>query len=139
MSTAEIEGNSSLFIVAGSETTATLLSGATYYLLKNPNVLEKLKAEVRGHFKSEEEINVVNSGQLPYLFAVLEESLRMYPPVPTRLPRVTGPEGHTIDGHYVPPNVSTCYLFIYLFFPGFPKHSSLPSFYMVPNLKSDRN
>ena len=105
MSRDEIVGNSGILIVAGSETTATLLSGATYYLLKNPAVLEKLKAEVRGRFQSADDINVVSTGQLQYLHAVLEESLRRYPPVPFRLPRRTGSEDEIIDGHTVPPKV----------------------------------
>lgn len=110
MTEGEIFGNSSILIIAGSETTATLLSGATYYLLKNPHVWEKLKAEVRGHFKSADDINFVTTGQLPYLFAVLEESLRQYPPVPIRLPRRTGSEVEVIDGYEVPPHVRAFYI-----------------------------
>ena len=47
MSRPEIIANSSVLIVAGSETTATLLSGATYYLLQNPTKLARLQDEVR--------------------------------------------------------------------------------------------
>ncbi|KAK5019787.1 hypothetical protein LTR16_012675, partial [Cryomyces antarcticus] len=36
LSVKEMHSNASLFMVAGTETTATLLSGLTYYLLKNP-------------------------------------------------------------------------------------------------------
>ena len=105
MTRGEVTGNTGVLIIAGSETTATLLSGATYFLLKNPRVLEKLKTEVRSHFQSIEEINIVSSGQLPYLHAVLEEALRLYPPVPSRLPRRTGSNVEIIDGHVVPPYV----------------------------------
>ncbi|MCJ1327900.1 hypothetical protein MMC10_004575 [Thelotrema lepadinum] len=106
MTRGEVTGNTGVLIIAGSETTATLLSGATYFLLKNPRVLEKLKTEVRSHFQSIEEINIVSSGQLPYLHAVLEEALRLYPPVPSRLPRRTGSNVEIIDGHVVPPYTS---------------------------------
>ena len=108
MSNGEIKNNSGVLIVAGSETTATLLSGATYHLMRNPRVWNKLKNEVRGAFKSEDEINIYSTApsNLPYLHAVLEESLRRYPPVPTRLPRQTGPSGDYIDGHFVPGGVS---------------------------------
>lgn len=47
----QIDSNANLMLVAGSETTATLLSGVTYCLLANPDKLEKLKQEIRGRFK----------------------------------------------------------------------------------------
>ena len=112
MTREEIIGNSGILLVAGSETTATLLSGATYRLLTNPTVLKKLQLEVRGAFKSDKEMSLLSAGNpslLPYMEAVLTESLRMYPPVPASLPRVTGPEGDIIDGQFVPANVCCLY------------------------------
>ncbi|KAM5344636.1 hypothetical protein ACJ41O_013171 [Fusarium nematophilum] len=49
----KLEANSSILIMAGSETTATLLSGVTYFLMTNPDTLEKLTDEIRSarHFK----------------------------------------------------------------------------------------
>ena len=104
---AEINATASLLTIAGSETTATLLSGCTNLLLQNPRVMEKLKAEIRGEFQSVDDITVARLNRLPYIVAVLEESLRMYPPVPVALPRVTPPEGASVSGHWVPGNVST--------------------------------
>lgn len=109
MTREEIISNSSFLLVAGSETTATLLSGATYHLLSNPVVLKKLQAEVRHAFQSEDEItplSVRSPGKLPYMEAVLTESLRMHPPLPASLPRMTGSTGDVIDGRDVPPNVT---------------------------------
>jgi cytochrome P450 len=97
--------NSNTLIVAGSETTASALSGATYLLATNPAVLEKLNNEVRCAFTTEDEIDLVSTGQLKYLSAVLEETLRAYPPVPTALPRVTPPGGQQILGQWVPGHV----------------------------------
>lgn len=104
----EIISNSGLLLVAGSETVATLLSGATYYLLRNPSILKRLQDEVRSAFNTENDINlesVGNSAHLPYMEAVLTESLRLYPPVPASLLRMTGPEGDVIDGNFIPPHV----------------------------------
>ncbi|KAL2061337.1 hypothetical protein VTL71DRAFT_7610 [Oculimacula yallundae] len=106
MSTDEIVNSSELLIIAGSETTATLLSGLTYYLLKTPDVYAKAREEVRTAFKSPEDMTLTSTAQLPYLQACLEEALRMYPPVPIALPRRTGPEGAMIGGHFVPGNTS---------------------------------
>jgi cytochrome P450 len=106
MSQAEIERNANVLVIAGSETTATLLSGLTYYLAQDHRVWSKLAAEIRSQFHTEEELTFKATTNLPYLNAVLEEGLRLYPPVPLRLPRVTGPQGHMIDGYKIPPGVS---------------------------------
>lgn len=105
MSRQELMKNSELLIIAGSETTATLLSGLTYLLLKTPHAYAKVQEEVRSAFISAEEITLTSTGQLPYLQACLEEAMRMYPPVPIALPRRTQPEGAMIGGHFVPGNV----------------------------------
>jgi cytochrome P450 len=103
----ELLGTCRVLLVAGSETTATLLSGATYLLLKHPEFMDRLKSEVRSVFKNAGEITLrsVSPGRLPYLDAVLQESFRCYPPVPSTLPRITGPKGATIDGCFVPAKV----------------------------------
>jgi cytochrome P450 len=77
MSRPEILENSSLLIIAGSETTATLLSGATYHLLKNREKHDKLVKEIRSTFAAEEEITAGRVDQLKYLLAVLSEAFRM--------------------------------------------------------------
>ncbi|KFY12419.1 hypothetical protein V492_03889 [Pseudogymnoascus sp. VKM F-4246] len=98
----EIITTSALLIVAGSETTATLLSGATFHLLKNPNVMEKLLKEIRGTFKKEEDIDFAGVNGLEYMLAVLDESMRMYPPVPTGMPRRVPADGDVICDRWVP-------------------------------------
>lgn len=56
--------NANLLIVAGSETTATLLSGATYLLTTNPDKLAKVAEEVRSTFRSDQEITLTSVSQL---------------------------------------------------------------------------
>lgn len=107
MTREEIKATSRVLIIAGSETTATLLSGATFLLLKNPSAMKKAVDEVRNTFVHASDITFASvTAQLPYLNACLEESLRLYPPVPTVLPRRTGPEGDIINGCFIPPDVS---------------------------------
>lgn len=109
MNRQEILANSRVLLTAGSETTATLLSGATYYLLQNPDTLYRVQTEVRAAFPREEDITlraVSTPSLLPYLEAVIHESLRCYPSIPATLPRRTGSEGAFIDGNFVPRNVS---------------------------------
>lgn len=93
------------FITAGSETTATALAVTTHFLARNPVQLKRVAAEVRSTYMSAEEIELTSAQQLPYLNAVIEEGLRIFPPIPIGGPR-TSPGAH-VDGHYVPPNVCT--------------------------------
>lgn len=73
----ELVSNSQLLIIAGSETTATLLSGVTYLLLQNPRAWQKVVDEVRSAFKSEAEITFANANaRLPYMLACLDEAFR---------------------------------------------------------------
>ncbi|KAI4592833.1 hypothetical protein KJ359_010386 [Pestalotiopsis sp. 9143b] len=98
----ELASNASVLIIAGSETTATLLSAATFYLGRNQNALAKLTEEVRAAYASEDDIDMVSTQSLKYLQAVLEESLRIYPPVAAGQPRLITPGGDTIAGRFVP-------------------------------------
>ena len=65
----EICEQAAIFIVAGSETTASLLSAVTYLLLINPSALSKLTAEIRGAFKTEAGINSISVNNLEYVFS----------------------------------------------------------------------
>ena len=103
----QMYSNASTFMIAGTETTATQLSGLTYQLLKNPEAMKKLTAEVRGAFRSRNDIQMQPLAQLKYLNACLEEGLRMYPPVPVGMPRITPAPGATVCGYFVAGGVST--------------------------------
>ncbi|KAB8337298.1 hypothetical protein FH972_021599 [Carpinus fangiana] len=102
MNEKEIISNSSILILAGSETTATALSGTTYWLLKNPNTMATLLKEIRGTFKTEAEMTMTALAGCKYLNAVLREGLRMYPPVPVGLLRKVDTHNATVAGHQVP-------------------------------------
>lgn len=99
--------NAFLLVIAGSETTATTLSGATALLLSHPNILEKLQQEVRSSFKSADEITITSVNKLYYMLAILNEALRLYPPVTSGLVRTVPPGGEQVAGRYVPEGVST--------------------------------
>lgn len=96
-----------LLIVAGSETTASLLSGVTYLLGSNPGPLKKLTDEVRSAFQSEDEIDFASVSRLGYMLACLDEALRVYPPAPSGFARTVNKGGAQIAGYYVPEDVSS--------------------------------
>jgi averantin hydroxylase len=102
----EMVSNASILVLAGSETTATLLSGVTFLLCKHPQVLKKLNAEIRSAFTSEAEINLMSVSKLVYLLAVLDEALRIYPPAANPGSRVVPKQGSMILDKWVPGGVS---------------------------------
>jgi cytochrome P450 len=101
----EMYANSNSFMIGGTETTATLLSGLTYQLLQHPHIMEKLTNEIREAFPSDEEITLNNLTRVTYMHACIEEGFRLYPPVPGGLPRWTPPEGAVICDEVIPGNV----------------------------------
>ncbi|ETN41573.1 uncharacterized protein HMPREF1541_03509 [Cyphellophora europaea CBS 101466] len=99
----ELVRNLDTLMVAGSETVATSLSGVTYLLLTQLSCLKQCVSEIDATFEDETQIDAAGVSQLSYLRACLRETLRLYPPVPCTLGRVTGndqPMG--IAGHLVP-------------------------------------
>ena len=101
MSTAEIESTFNILTVAGSDTVATLLTSMTSRLLSHPPQLHRLVSEIRSTFLNESDITIQSVDSLPYLTAVISESLRLDPPIPCQNPRVVPDAGDTICGSYI--------------------------------------
>ncbi|OJJ01980.1 hypothetical protein ASPVEDRAFT_52775 [Aspergillus versicolor CBS 583.65] len=102
LSHGEMYANSQVFMVAGTETTATALSGLTYHLLMNPDKMDKIIREIRGAFKQDSDISLGSLMRMEYLNACIEEGLRMYPPVPVGMPRVVPQGGMSVCGEHIP-------------------------------------
>ncbi|KAL1623007.1 hypothetical protein SLS56_008484 [Neofusicoccum ribis] len=103
ISVPQMHAHGASFMLAGTETTATILSGLIYLLLKNPDTMQKIVEEVR-QVQTEEELTFENLARMKYLAACLQEAFRCYPPVSVGLPRVTPPGGNAICGKWVPEN-----------------------------------
>lgn len=93
--------------MAGYDTTATALAGATYLLASHADVMANLVQEVRSTFKTEAEISILGAQNMPYMTAVIDEAMRMYPPAASGAPRQVPSGGDTIFGKYVPGGVSS--------------------------------
>ena len=102
MTDREIHQNAANFVGAGIETTANLLCAAIYLLLTHPACLEKIRSEVREAFKTKENINTLVLAKLPYFQAVVDESLRIYPPGLAGQPRRMYPQGDNVSGYWIP-------------------------------------
>ncbi|KAL5478590.1 hypothetical protein ACEPAI_2774 [Sanghuangporus weigelae] len=93
-------------VVAGADTTSTVLSGLFFYLLSDPPALDRLKEEVDSEFPVTEgdPFDAVKLARMPYLNAVINEALRLQPAVPTILQRspLEGSGGKFVAGRFVP-------------------------------------
>ncbi|CCF47863.1 cytochrome P450 [Colletotrichum higginsianum] len=93
-------------MVAGSDTTAVSLSATLYQLLRHPRAMEKLQSEVDQFFSLRDSdskaVTLQESLQLPYLQAVIKESLRLHPATGLPLERVVPEGGASICGKFLP-------------------------------------
>ena len=105
MTVPEIKANASLFMAAGTDSSATILTGCIYFLSQHPDVLRRLTDDIRNAFKTQEDIIFANTPKLSYLQAVLDETMRMYPPTLAGQPHRVPKGGANISGYWVPPGV----------------------------------
>ncbi|KAJ3575313.1 hypothetical protein NP233_g1184 [Leucocoprinus birnbaumii] len=109
----ELYAQISTFIISGHETTALTLAYSIYELSRHQDCQDKLRSELRD-FYGEPTYDDLQT-RLPYLDAVLKETLRLYPAlpymertvvendvIPLRQP-VNSPEGHIMNSVHVKP------------------------------------
>ncbi|KAM3432481.1 hypothetical protein MY4824_006558 [Beauveria thailandica] len=76
------------FILAGTETTATVLTSITYHALANPEILTRLRTEIRSAREAKgTALEYQQVKALPYLTGVINEALRTSNSVSARLVR----------------------------------------------------
>jgi cytochrome P450 len=80
---------------------AIAMRSALYYLSINTAILEKLHKEI-DTLDISDAITYKQTQQLPYLKAVVRESLRMFPSIPAQLYRYVPEGGLSVDNHLVP-------------------------------------
>lgn len=117
----EILSTSPILVVAGSETTATALTGLFFFLSQNPEKRDLLVEEIKDAYSSQEEVTMRNSARLEYLHATLDETLRLYPPVLANPARLS--PGAELGGYYIPKDV--CDVFSLPFEPTQPSSALL--------------
>ncbi|KAJ0309625.1 hypothetical protein COL516b_002875 [Colletotrichum fioriniae] len=102
-----LTGEATVMLAAGTETTASALSVCTYHLLRNPDVVEKIKAELLSVTTDPKQIPTwATLERLPYFSASIMEALRMGYGSPSRLPRIAPDEDLTYQGTWTPPGAS---------------------------------
>ncbi|XP_033107045.1 cytochrome P450 3A24-like [Anneissia japonica] len=83
MTSEEVMSQSITFIIAGYDTSSTLLSTVCYLLALNPEIQDKLIEEVDAITEGTENLEYDIISKMVYLDQIIQEALRMYPPAPT--------------------------------------------------------
>jgi cytochrome P450 len=77
-----VAAQSAIFLVAGFDTTATTLTASSFLLAKNPEVQEKLYDQIMSKMEQYGDVCHEMIADLPYVDHIVNEVLRMNPPVP---------------------------------------------------------
>lgn len=101
-----LRGDARLIVIAGSDTTAATMTFIFYHLASDPAQVEKLRAELQTLIKPDAPFNLRDIQGAEHLNGIINETLRMHPPVPSGTSRITPAEGITIDGVFVPGGIN---------------------------------
>ncbi|KAK5134636.1 hypothetical protein LTR08_006292 [Meristemomyces frigidus] len=93
-----------LIIVAGSDTTAATFTYLFYHLAQDPSQVKRLRDELRPLTQGEWSDKEIRQAQ--HLNGAINEALRMHPPVPSGVARLTPKEGMRVGNTYVPGNAT---------------------------------
>ena len=99
------------FFVAGMDTTAHLLTAATYYLEKNPKYLSALLAEINEKIPNPSAVTLEQVNGLELVHAFLRESLRLFPPVTIVSNRIALKD-HYLDDIFIPKGTTMSVLLV---------------------------
>lgn len=88
-------------VVGGTETTSNTVEWAMAELLRAPRILGKVRAELDAVVGTDALVDEAHLPRLPYLQAVLKETLRLHPALPLMVPHCPAADA-TVAGHRVP-------------------------------------
>jgi len=88
--------------IAGTDTSSAIVVWAMTALMNNPRVMNKVQMEIKSLYEDKDFINEDDIEKLPYLKAVVKETMRLFPPSPLLVPRETI-ENCNIDGYEIKP------------------------------------
>ncbi|KAG6180600.1 hypothetical protein E4U36_004717 [Claviceps purpurea] len=97
-----LQADMQLIAIAGSDTTAATLSSLFFLLATNKTECVKLQQELDTCFPGATELDQSKLSKMKFLQACINEALRLLPPVPSGLQRMTPPEGLMIGDRFIP-------------------------------------
>ncbi|KAL3969631.1 hypothetical protein ACER0C_027428 [Sarotherodon galilaeus] len=101
MNITEILGSITELLLAGVDTTSNTISWSLYHLAREPEIQEQLYQEVISVCPGDKVPNSNDIAQMPYLKAIIRETLRLYPVVPGNA-RVTVENEIVVGNHLFP-------------------------------------
>jgi cytochrome P450 len=103
----QLNADSRLMIVAGSDTTHATLTWLVWELCTHKDAQAKLRRITDDLAPGKSFLDVEDVAHCPHLDGAINESLRLHPAVPSGLQRETPPAGITLpDGTYIPGNTA---------------------------------
>ncbi|WVZ49631.1 hypothetical protein U9M48_000971 [Paspalum notatum var. saurae] len=87
-------------LFTGGETTSHTIECALAELLQAPNSMRKVQEELKSVIGTKQQIDETDISKLPYLQAVVKETLRLHPPVP--LPPYEAEATVEVQGYTIP-------------------------------------
>ncbi|XP_060732793.1 sterol 26-hydroxylase, mitochondrial-like [Tachysurus vachellii] len=101
MSKKDVYGSVTELLLAGVDTTSNTMMWALYLLSQDPKAQDALYQEVNSVIKGDKIPTAEDINKMPYLKAVIKETLRMYPVVPMNA-RLLSEKDVIIGGHFFP-------------------------------------
>ncbi|KAF7709704.1 sterol 26-hydroxylase, mitochondrial-like [Silurus meridionalis] len=105
MSKKDVYGSVAELLLAGVDTTSNTMMWALYQLSQDPKIQDTLYQEVNSIIKGDKIPTAEDITNMPYLKAVIKETLRIYPVVPTNA-RLLSENDVIIGGHFFPKKTS---------------------------------
>ncbi|KAF3573798.1 hypothetical protein F2Q69_00062314 [Brassica cretica] len=91
-------------ILAGTDTSSSTVEWAMAELLRNPKMMVKAQEEIRQVIRRNDAVRELDIFELPYLQAVVKETLRLHPPSPFLIPRTSESDDVRIFEFIIPKN-----------------------------------
>ncbi|XP_047967694.1 ferruginol synthase 1-like [Salvia hispanica] len=88
-------------LVGGAETNMTVIEWIMQELVSHPDKIAKVKAELKSVMGDEKVLDESKISKLPYLQAVVKESLRLHPPAAMLVPRKAESD-QVVNGYLIP-------------------------------------
>jgi len=95
----DVSTEAGVFTVAGTDTTAVTMTYLVWCVFSRPDLRKKVEEEVAALSDDYTDVDLLD---LPWLNGIIAETLRLYGPISSALPRVVPHEGAVLGGISIP-------------------------------------
>ncbi|KAJ9088946.1 hypothetical protein DSO57_1017888 [Entomophthora muscae] len=108
LSIEEVVSEATLQIIAGSDSTSNTMTWTFYLVMKHPQIYKRLVEELVEAFPNKDSsitIPDIKAAKLPFMEAVIKESMRLMPAAQRAFERLVPEGGRKIHGYFIPEGV----------------------------------